>query len=110
MSSWLRLIGRAPLRATQRVTAQRRQFSTGPHHDLGGAAHLLEAPVPDDEPLHAWELEAHALYATLAKNGCFSTDETRRAIEAFAPGAYEKWGYYEKFVSNQGAGASAATA
>lgn len=69
------------------------------HHDLGGADDLLDAPVPEDVPLHAWELEAHALYATLAKNGCFSTDETRRAIEAFDPGAYESWGYYEKFTA-----------
>lgn len=67
------------------------------HHDLGGIDSLLNAPVPADVPLHAWELEAHALYATLAKNGCFSTDETRRAIEAFDPGAYDSWGYYEKF-------------
>lgn len=59
----------------------------------------MEAPIPADEPLHLWELEAHALYACLAKNGCFSTDEIRRTIEAYDPTAYEEWGYYEKFTA-----------
>ena len=67
------------------------------HHDLGGMAGLMNAPVPPDEPLAAWELEAHALYACLAKNGVFSTDEARRTIEAFPAKAYSDWGYYEKF-------------
>ena len=67
------------------------------HHDLGGLHALLDAPIPGDEPMHAWELEAHALYASLAKNGLFSTDETRRTIEAFATESYAEWGYYEKF-------------
>ena len=67
------------------------------HHDLAGREDLLEMPIPQDEPLHSWELEAHALYACLAKKGCFSTDEIRRTIEAYDPAAYETWGYYEKF-------------
>ena len=66
-------------------------------HDLGGAATLLDAEVPPDEPLHAWELEAHALYASLAKAGQFTTDEARRTIESFSQSQYENWGYYEKF-------------
>ena len=40
------------------------------------------------------------MYASLAKNGLFSTDETRRAIESFSPAAYESWGYYEKFSAS----------
>ena len=68
-----------------------------PQHDLGGKSSLLETSIPADVPLQAWEVEAHALYACLAKNGLFSTDETRRTIEAFAAKAYSDWGYYEKF-------------
>ena len=67
------------------------------HHDVGGDPALMEAKVPADVPLHAWELEAHALFACLANNGHFSTDEARRTIEGFAPTDYLQWGYYEKF-------------
>ena len=31
------------------------------HHDVGGDPALATATVPADVPLHAWELEAHAL-------------------------------------------------
>ena len=72
-----------------------RPFSTV--HDVGGSPRLMDTPVPADEPLHAWELEAHALFASFAKAGYFSTDESRRTIEAFPAAAYEQWGYYEKF-------------
>ena len=84
---------------SNRVSAgSNRVFSTlVRQHDLGGLSSLLEAPVPADDPLHVWELEAHALYASLAKNGHFSTDEARRTIESFTPHAYAQWGYYEKF-------------
>jgi hypothetical protein len=67
------------------------------HHDVGGDPALASAPVPADVPLHAWELEAHALFSCLAKNGHFSTDESRRTIEGLAPTDYLHWGYYEKF-------------
>ena len=67
------------------------------HHDVGGDPALATATVPADVPLHAWELEAHALFSCLAKNGHFSTDESRRTIEGFAPTDYLQWGYYEKF-------------
>ena len=79
--------------AVRRLSTQKAR----PQHDIGGQYSLLNAPIPADEPLHSWELEAHALYASLAKAGCFTTDEARRTIEAFDSVAYSSWGYYEKF-------------
>ena len=80
------------LRWTARSSALcRRLVSTRsqPQHDLGGAPSLLDAPIPADEPLHSWELEAHALYASLAKAGCFTTDEAKRLIGIVNMGAGE---------------------
>ena len=69
---------------------------TGPH-DLGGAPELLESPLPADKPLLPWELDCHALFACLASDGHFTTDEFRRAIEALPAHAHEEWGYYERW-------------
>ena len=80
-------LSRLPVLAPKRRLATAYRTSSG-HHDLGGVPGLLESPVPADEPLHAWELEAHALFACLAKRGYFSTDESRRTIEGFTADAY----------------------
>ena len=48
-------------------------------HDLGGQDALLDTLPPQDASLKKWELDTHALFATLAKKGFFSTDEARRA-------------------------------
>ena len=88
---------RCPVAGPRRVLRAASTAVVRPQHDLGGKSSLLETSIPADVPLQAWEVEAHALYACLAKNGLFSTDETRRTIEAFAAEAYSDWGYYEKF-------------
>ena len=85
------------LRRAPSVHCRMLSTATLGHHDLGGLPSLLDEPVPADEPLHAWEVEVHAMYACLAKNGLFSTDETRRTIENFSAADYNRWSYYEKF-------------
>jgi hypothetical protein len=67
----------------------------GPH-DLGG---LDGGPVDRQEhPLLPWEKRCNALSNVLASRGVVSTEEKRRAVENLGGQAYDKLGYYERWV------------
>ena len=76
-----------------------RRLTTRLPHDVGGLPSLAHASLPKDKPLLPWELEAHALFACLAKDGIFRTDESRRVIESMPEASQREWSYYEKFSS-----------
>ena len=67
------------------------------NHDVGGAAELLNAPLPDEKPMLPWELECHALFAILSSDGVIKTDMLRRSVESLPLHAHEQWSYYEKW-------------
>jgi nitrile hydratase len=66
-------------------------------HDVGGVPELLDAPLPEEKPMQPWELECHALFAILSKDGILKTDMLRRAVESLPLHAHEEWGYYERW-------------
>lgn len=70
------------------------------HHDVGGSPALLSTALPKDHPNQRWELECHALFACLAKDGHISTDELRRGVEELPLIAHEEWGYYERWSAS----------
>ena len=76
-----------------------RRLTTRLPHDVGGLPSLAHASLPKNKPLLPWELEAHALFACLAKDGIFRTDESRRVIESMPEASQREWSYYEKFSS-----------
>ena len=68
----------------------------GPH-DVGGQT---AGVVERDEHDHAlWERRVDAMMMLLSKRGLLVVDELRRNIEALGPGAYDKLGYYERWIS-----------
>ena len=106
----MRLFGRSPpLQAALRTscplaaTWPRRLSTQQPpppnvHHDIGGLQALLADSIPAEAPIAPWEVECHALTATLSGDSrLFSTDMLRRQIEAMPLEMQENWGYYEKW-------------
>lgn len=95
------LITKAPRStwARRRAYTSSKTRDTIKTHDLGGDQALLDTLPPKDAPLKPWELDTHALFATLAKKNFFSTDEARRAIEAMPEESYAAFSYYEKFAA-----------
>jgi hypothetical protein len=67
----------------------------GPH-DLGGR----EAGSVDrrDHELLPWEKRCNALCNVLAASKLVSTEEKRRAVEDLGAEAYDKLGYYERWI------------
>ena len=66
-------------------------------HDIGGNISSYAPINTSDATLQDWEINCHALFASLAMEKIVSTDELRRAIESLTFAQYEKWGYYEKW-------------
>lgn len=73
------------------------QHPTGPH-DVGGRD---APPVFKDEHAHAlWEYRVDAMMMLLSARSLLTTDELRRNVEALGPGAYERMGYYERWIAS----------
>jgi len=51
-----------------------------------------------DHVLAAWEKEVDALLVLLSRQGIIRVDELRRGIEALPPDAYDRLGYYERWI------------
>ena len=68
------------------------------HHDMGG----LEAGVIDhDEHDKApWEKRVDALMVLLGQKKFISVDELRRGIEELGADAYDRYGYYERWMAS----------
>jgi hypothetical protein len=67
------------------------------HHDMGG---LPAGPVEQSEHDYAlWEKRVDALMVLLSQRHLLRVDELRRNIEALPPDAYDRMGYYERWVT-----------
>jgi hypothetical protein len=68
------------------------------HHDMGGlAAGRCER---DEHAYEQWEKRVDALMMLLSakERDLLKVDELRRNIEALGPEAYDKMGYYERWM------------
>ena len=68
------------------------------HHDMGG----LEAGRVDreDHDKAPWEKRVDALMVLLGKNKLLFVDELRRGIEELGADAYDRYGYYERWMAS----------
>lgn len=70
------------------------------HHDMGG---LDAGPLEQTEHDHLpWEKRVDAIVRLLSsdKRQLLRIDEVRRGIEDLGPGAYDKYSYYERWISS----------
>ena len=72
------------------------------HHDMGGLP--AGRVVPSEHDYAEWERRVDALMVLLSgvKGGAprMTVDELRKNIEALGPEAYDKMGYYERWVTS----------
>ena len=68
------------------------------HHDMGG----LDAGQIDreDHGKAPWEKRVDALMVLLGKRKMLSVDELRRGIEDLGADAYDRYGYYERWMAS----------
>ena len=68
------------------------------HHDMGG----LEAGTIDrgEHEKAPWEKRVDALMVLLGQRGILCVDELRRGIEELGADAYERYGYYERWMAS----------
>ena len=68
------------------------------HHDMGG----LEAGgvERDDHDKAPWEKRADALMVLLGRKKLLLVDELRRGIEELGADAYDRYGYYERWMAS----------
>jgi hypothetical protein len=68
------------------------------YHDIGG---LPLGPVDREQHDYAlWEKRVDAMLVLLAKKGAITVDELRWGIETLGADAYEKLGYYERWIAS----------
>lgn len=68
------------------------------HHDMGG---LDAGHIDRDEHAKApWEKRVDALMVLLGKRKLLFVDELRRGIEELGADAYDRFGYYERWMSS----------
>ena len=68
------------------------------HHDLGG---LEAGPIDREEHDKApWEKRVDALMVLLGERRIVGVDELRRGIEDLGADAYERYGYYERWIAS----------
>ena len=68
------------------------------HHDIGG---LEAGPIDREEHDKApWEKRVDALMVLLGQRRIVGVDELRRGIEDLGAGAYERYGYYERWIAS----------
>ena len=68
------------------------------HHDMGG---LDSGPIDRDGHDKApWEKRVDALMVLLGKRKILSVDELRRGIEELGADAYDRYGYYERWMAS----------
>ena len=68
------------------------------HHDMGG---LEAGPVDREERDKApWEKRVDALVVLLGQRKIIGVDELRRGIEELGADAYDRYGYYERWMAS----------
>ena len=69
-------------------------------HDIGGReGYGAIDTAPDREPFHhEWEARVFALNRVLLKQGFYTLDEFRDAIERMPPHTYHATSYYERWL------------
>ena len=68
------------------------------HHDMGGEP---AGSVQQSEHDYAfWEKRVDALLVLLTQNKLLRVDELRRGIEQIGPDAYDKLGYYDRWITS----------
>ena len=68
------------------------------HHDMGG---LEAGRVDRDEHDKApWEKRVDALMVLLGQRKIVGVDELRRGIEELGADAYDRYGYYERWMAS----------
>ena len=68
------------------------------HHDMGG---LEAGPVERNEHDKApWEKRVDALMVLLGQRKIVGVDELRRGIEELGADAYDRYGYYERWMAS----------
>lgn len=68
------------------------------HHDMGGLeAGRIDRDGHDKAP---WEKRVDALMVLLGKRKLLSVDELRRGIEELGADAYDRYGYYERWMAS----------
>jgi hypothetical protein len=65
-------------------------------HDLGGLP--AGEVVPSEHDFALWEKRVDALMVLLSGKNLMSVDELRRNIESLGADAYDKMGYYERWI------------
>ena len=68
------------------------------HHDMGGLeAGLVDREEHDKAP---WEKRVDALVVLLGQRKILGVDELRRGIEELGADAYDRHGYYERWMAS----------
>ena len=68
------------------------------HHDMGGLdAALVDRDDHDKAP---WEKRVDALMVLLGRKKLLLVDELRRGIEELGADAYDRYGYYERWMAS----------
>ena len=68
------------------------------HHDMGGrdAGHIDR----DEHDTAPWEKRVDALRVVLGQRKLLCLDELRRGIEELGADAYDRFGYYERWMAS----------
>ena len=68
------------------------------HHDMGGrdAGHIDR----DEHDTAPWEKRVDALRVLLGQRNLLCLDELRRGIEELGADAYDRYGYYERWMAS----------
>ena len=68
------------------------------HHDMGGldAGHVDQ----DEHDKAPWEKRVDALLVLLGQRKIVGVDELRRGIEDLGADAYDRYGYYERWMAS----------
>lgn len=69
-------------------------------HDIGGSEfHGAVDTADDSEPFHhEWEARVFALNSVLLRQGLYTLDEFRDAVELLSPQTYHGASYYERWL------------
>ena len=68
------------------------------HHDMGG---LEAGPIePGEHDRAPWEKRVDALMVLLGQRKLVCVDELRRGIEELGSDAYDRYGYYERWMAS----------
>jgi len=65
-------------------------------HDIGGLP--AGEIVPSEHDYALWEKRVDAMMVLLSRKGLMTVDELRRNIESLGAEAYDKMGYYERWI------------